>query len=123
MRRRPPRSTRTDTPFPYPTLFRSDPTVERRAGHHMARLGIAAGNGGDDVVGFGVAVVEADVAVDFELGRRARLGQARKAAIILGREPDAGQRQRVAGAVIIAFAVHELATAFRFAYPDRTIAA
>src|SRR3546814_8820471 len=28
MIRRPPRSTRTDTPFPYPTLFRSGPTFE-----------------------------------------------------------------------------------------------
>src|SRR3546814_13524939 len=50
------------------------------------------------------------------------LGQARKAAIILGRELDAGQRQRMAGAVIIAFAVHELAIAFRFADPgDRAL--
>src|SRR3546814_11369307 len=31
MLRRPPRSTRTDTLFPYPTLFRSDP-VKRRPG-------------------------------------------------------------------------------------------
>src|SRR3546814_4171352 len=31
MRRRPPRSTRTDTLFPYTTLFRSDPLDEVRA--------------------------------------------------------------------------------------------
>src|SRR3546814_4214559 len=36
MIRRPPRSTRTDTLFPYTTLFRSDsatPAVRRRSGH------------------------------------------------------------------------------------------
>src|SRR3546814_2773672 len=31
MRRRPPRSTRTDTPFPYTTLFRSPRSHPRRA--------------------------------------------------------------------------------------------
>src|SRR3546814_18596837 len=30
MRRRPPRSTRTDTPFPYTTLFRSRPAAAMR---------------------------------------------------------------------------------------------
>src|SRR3546814_10059961 len=34
MIRRPPRSTRTDTLFPYTTLFRS-PSVQRRAGHRL----------------------------------------------------------------------------------------
>src|SRR3546814_19044779 len=33
MIRRPPRSTRTDTLFPYTTLFRSAPTYERTHGH------------------------------------------------------------------------------------------
>src|SRR3546814_20889008 len=33
MKRRPPRSTRTDTPFPYTTLFRS-PGDRRTAPHH-----------------------------------------------------------------------------------------
>src|SRR3546814_18300604 len=37
MIRRPPRSTRTDTLFPYTTLFRSD------LQHHMAELALAAG--------------------------------------------------------------------------------
>src|SRR3546814_9480858 len=37
MIRRPPRSTRTDTLFPYTTLFRSAvPTGRRSAGHHRA---------------------------------------------------------------------------------------
>src|SRR3546814_14210761 len=35
MLRRPPRSTRTDTPFPYPTFFRSIAAIE---GHHFPRL-------------------------------------------------------------------------------------
>src|SRR3546814_15575345 len=33
MRRRPPRSTRTDTRFPYTTLFRSADPEERQEGH------------------------------------------------------------------------------------------
>src|SRR3546814_2147877 len=33
MIRRPPRSTRTDTLFPYTTLFRSNPETRRRPGH------------------------------------------------------------------------------------------
>src|SRR3546814_6516588 len=39
MRRRPPRSTRTDTLFPYTTLFRSHPVVGRRPARprHHAR--------------------------------------------------------------------------------------
>src|SRR3546814_10300276 len=40
MIRRPPRSTRTDTLFPYTTLFRSDPVAAGRAGAQMReRLG------------------------------------------------------------------------------------
>src|SRR3546814_10723612 len=54
MRRRPPRSTRTDTLFPYTTLFRSDVGqfldelgIAVRTGHHCAeplhrRLGVSA---------------------------------------------------------------------------------
>src|SRR3546814_13775266 len=34
MRRRPPRSTRTDTLFPYTTLFRSDFKLQGRIHHH-----------------------------------------------------------------------------------------
>src|SRR3546814_19905444 len=36
MRRRPPRSTRTDTPFPYTTLFRSILEQRARHGHRIA---------------------------------------------------------------------------------------
>src|SRR3546814_4643325 len=39
MKRRPPRSTRTDTLFPYPTLFRS-PQHRRRAFTIASRIGI-----------------------------------------------------------------------------------
>src|SRR3546814_18308873 len=35
MIRRPPRSTRTDTPFPYTTLFRSADTPEEAVLHHL----------------------------------------------------------------------------------------
>src|SRR3546814_2707848 len=35
MIRRPPRSTRTDTLFPYTTLFRSHSAYSNRAGHHQ----------------------------------------------------------------------------------------
>src|SRR3546814_6750131 len=40
MMRRPPRSTRTDTLFPYTTLFRSD-----RQRHHVARAAVGQGVG------------------------------------------------------------------------------
>src|SRR3546814_1603703 len=36
MIRRPPRSTRTDTPFPYTTLFRSDEVLLRLDGLHLS---------------------------------------------------------------------------------------
>src|SRR3546814_13155047 len=39
MIRRPPRSTRTDTLFPYTTLFRSLEVGERRLRHHLAGAG------------------------------------------------------------------------------------
>src|SRR3546814_17267632 len=40
MIRRPPRSTRTDTLFPYTTLFRSDLGVDRRGMEGIERLGL-----------------------------------------------------------------------------------
>src|SRR3546814_4759874 len=43
MLRRPPRSTRTDTPFPYTTLFRSDQRVEG-AGACPAGQGLGVGD-------------------------------------------------------------------------------
>src|SRR3546814_15290976 len=61
MIRRPPRSTRTDTLFPYTTLFRSDGAGERRADarvrHAVARvfeIGLGADHGR---VGVGVGEV------------------------------------------------------------------
>src|SRR3546814_20787379 len=38
MIRRPPRSTRTDTLFPYTTLFRSRPELVRHAAHHAGTV-------------------------------------------------------------------------------------
>src|SRR3546814_20744816 len=43
MRRRPPRSTRTDTLFPYTTLFRS-PGTAGGSGHHAGKDGAGVGN-------------------------------------------------------------------------------
>src|SRR3546814_17533063 len=46
MRRRPPRSTRTDTRFPYTTLFRSRPKLgwRKRAKRRIDRIGDAVGH-------------------------------------------------------------------------------
>src|SRR3546814_16676561 len=43
MIRRPPRSTRTDTPFPYPTLFRSAMLIAGPAGAALAYVWMALG--------------------------------------------------------------------------------
>src|SRR3546814_15358312 len=56
MIRRPPRSTRTDTLFPYTTLFRSvsgagpDVAVDEGGGRRAARCGGAVGHGGSSGV-------------------------------------------------------------------------
>src|SRR3546814_19301488 len=44
MKRRPPRSTRTDTPFPYPTLFRSHGVWRQRGKHKQTGRSTSAGN-------------------------------------------------------------------------------
>src|SRR3546814_1247491 len=67
MLRRPPRATRTDTLFPYTTLFRSGADVDHAtdleaAGHVDDDVGAEA-VGGDEVVGPG------DRSVDVALGR------------------------------------------------------
>src|SRR3546814_12052926 len=52
MIRRPPRSTRTDTLFPYPTLFRSAGGLARRRDHQADRAGYLGDAGrGDDELG------------------------------------------------------------------------
>src|SRR3546814_10620508 len=64
MRRRPPTSTRTDTRFPYTTLFRADGFAAHRQKERSRQLGIAAGK---------VAIL------GHHLGRRRRApGQARR---------------------------------------------
>src|SRR3546814_11786134 len=52
MIRRPPRSTRTDTLFPYPTLFRSDAVMERTRGRPLPRGKMAP----QDALTFGVVL-------------------------------------------------------------------
>src|SRR3546814_4039232 len=47
MIRRPPRSTRTDTLFPYTSLFRSQDHLPWRRRHHQDRDGPRCGGGGD----------------------------------------------------------------------------
>src|SRR3546814_7906319 len=52
MRRRPPSSTRTDTLFPYTTLFRSDPSVDEEGGDRRGdgksrQVGAGQAKGGD----------------------------------------------------------------------------
>src|SRR3546814_15337261 len=54
MIRRPPRSTRTDTLFPYTTLFRSLAAVEQRLRDHT-RIGILVNNAGGTLPGGFVA--------------------------------------------------------------------
>src|SRR3546814_14993720 len=52
MIRRPPRSTRTDTLFPYTTLFRSPDAVTARGTRHLAELAAVARAGGRAVLFF-----------------------------------------------------------------------
>src|SRR3546814_8014639 len=51
MRRRPPRSTRTDTLFPYTTLFRSDEDAHGDDAHHDESHGNEAHGDGEDAHG------------------------------------------------------------------------
>src|SRR3546814_20948312 len=76
MIRRPPRSTRTDTLFPYTTLFRSPPDQHRHRvilgnGDHidaaLVNIGVEMRRaGGRAAVGDGVAALRADGHVDVE---------------------------------------------------------
>src|SRR3546814_4636503 len=76
MRRLPPRSTRTDTLFPYPTLFRSrEPGRQVRPAAARADADTAAGprqcGRGAGVVGVVVAVDRAELAVVGQAGQGA----------------------------------------------------
>src|SRR3546814_3440868 len=83
MIRRPPRSTRTDTLFPYTTLFRSRLAQQQRPFGLLARAGIVA-----------LGIVEADVhmeAIPREIGER--LGHE-------GRLAPVRQRDALGGALV-----------------------
>src|SRR4029079_3147410 len=54
-----------------------DPAVEMRSGHHVAGLGVGAGNIGDDVVGMRVVVEEPRVDPNLEHGRSSGPGETR----------------------------------------------
>src|SRR3546814_2407505 len=83
MKRRPPRSTRTDTLFPYTTLFRSDGVIEDAAVRGDP-VGIAAG-------GFEALDAGVDGAVAVEQVRREQLGLP---ALALHPDADVGGRIR-----------------------------
>src|SRR3546814_7623579 len=65
MIRRPPRSTRTDTLFPYTTLFRS---YETRAARRRGRMGITAAPIGDAAADAGQAGTGRFITPGFKLG-------------------------------------------------------
>src|SRR3546814_4607534 len=67
MIRRPPRSTRTDTLFPYTTLFRSA-RDQREPGAHRSAAAAARGSRGADVdVGFAAHLAQEAVPLVFQL--------------------------------------------------------
>src|SRR3546814_8749749 len=82
MIRRPPRSTRTDTLFPYTTLFRSKARVDRRAGRDVIVV-VRVGE---------VALVEQILDVDLELDPLVRLEEQR--GVHAGKGGQAGGRCR-----------------------------
>src|SRR3546814_13592355 len=70
MLRRPPRSTRTDTLFPYPTLFRSGP-VRGEADDHLHRHALGADQGGGSATAAHDLVVQKNLDRDGSLVWRA----------------------------------------------------
>src|SRR3546814_15491125 len=72
---RPPSSTRTDTLFPYPTLFRSLADLLRRQGRRVERYGVHATEHGRAGLGFAVRGKR----VDRDRGADARHDQRRVA--------------------------------------------
>src|SRR3546814_2124568 len=90
MIRRPPRSTRTDTLFPYTTLFRSGIDVESRLEPFDDLAAAVVGRADQEAVGF----VE-DRGVDLRLGA----ADERRAADRFAVERDVGDRRVVIGEV------------------------
>src|SRR3546814_11626564 len=64
MFRLPPRPTRTDTLFPYPTLFRSAPHLGMDVEHRFDLFGAQGAGGGDHALGLAAAEPEAAVGVE-----------------------------------------------------------
>src|SRR3546814_18345239 len=78
MRRRPPRSTRTDTLFPYTTLFRSHLRLKRGSQHPRGRISAHAA-----CVGAGVALAHALVVLRRTKGQhRLAIGYREKACLV-----------------------------------------
>src|SRR3546814_7988747 len=101
MKRRPPRSTRTDTLFPYTTLFRSD-GVREDAAVRGDPVGIAAG-------GFEALDAGVDGAVAVEQVRREQLGLP---ALALHPDADVGGRIGVEHALDAVFERANVAASF-----------
>src|SRR3546814_15243691 len=93
MLRRPPRSTRTDTLFPYTTLFRSRP-VDAAPGQSVAGLGLVAPVGGGIVHRLEVADGDMDPGIPVA---RPRLQQ-KHAMAAVRRQPVGEDASRRAGA-------------------------
>src|SRR3546814_19586775 len=93
MLRRPPRSTRTDTLFPYTTLFRSRP-VDAAPGQAVAGLGLVAPVGGGIVHRLEVPDGDMDPGIPVA---RPRLQQ-KHATAAVRRQPAGAAASRCAGA-------------------------
>jgi len=82
-----------------------------RTGHDVARLGIAPRNLRDDVFGLQVALIITRRDGDRDRRCIAGLRQPHQLAVVLLRQFDGGQRQRLAGLEIIALTMDQLAIA------------
>src|SRR3546814_9422029 len=95
MRRRPPRSTRTDTLFPYTTLFRSGDERQAeplRQAHEALRLAVALRAGHADVVLHPAVDVGALLVADDHDGVAAETPQATDDGVVLREQAVAGHR-------------------------------
>src|SRR3546814_13700578 len=109
MRRRPPRSTRTDTLFPYTTLFRSGDERQAeplRQAHEALRLAVALRAGHAEVVLHPAVDVGALLVADDHHGVAAEAPQATDDGVVL-REPTVA-RQRSAVLDPLAVVVSEV---------------
>src|SRR3546814_18942303 len=93
MIRRPPRSTRTDTPCPYTTLFRSEGEIARHRLERGRRIGAAHAAGGAALLRDGVEedFRRDDGAFEVERLERRRMQLPEFSERVLGAEAQAGR--------------------------------